>query len=58
MVFLFYLYMIYINKQKQNYGFRTRNFPAVVEEVTEFECDLQLMIKNVVFKNVNIFQKS
>ena len=38
-------------KHKQNYGFRTRNCPAVVEELTEFECDLQLMIKNVVFNN-------
>ena len=41
------------SKHKQNYGFRTRNCPAVVEELTEFECDLQLMIKNVVFKKVN-----
>ena len=41
------------SKHNQNYGLRTRNCPAVVEELTEFECDLQLMIKNVVFKKVN-----
>ena len=40
------------SKHNQNYGLRTRNCPAVVEELTEFECDLQLMIKNV-FKKVN-----
>ena len=41
------------SKHNQNNGFRTRNCPAVVEELTEFKCDLQLMIKNVVFKKVN-----
>ena len=41
------------SKHKQNYGFLTRNCPAVVEELTEFEYDFQLMIKNVVFKKVN-----
>ena len=40
-------------KHNQNYNFHTRNCPAVVEELREFECDLQLMIKNVVFKKVN-----
>ena len=44
------------SKHKQNYGFLTRNCPAVVKELTEFGCDLQLMIKNVVFKKVNTFQ--
>ena len=41
------------SKHNQNNGFRTRNCPAVVEELKEFKCDLQLMIKNVVFKKVN-----
>ena len=41
------------SKHNQNYDFHTRNCPAVVEELREFECDLQLMIKNVVFKKVN-----
>ena len=40
------------SKHRQDYGFRTRNCPVFVEELTEFECNLQLMIKNV-FKNVN-----
>ena len=40
------------SKQRQNYGFRTRNCPVFVEKLTEFECNLQLKIKNV-FKNVN-----
>ena len=41
------------SKHNQNYGFRTRNCPPVMEELTEFEYNLQLMIKNVVFKKVN-----
>ena len=45
------------NKCNQNYGFRTRTCPEVVEELPEFECDLQKMTKNVLFKKVNnIFQ--
>ena len=39
----------------QNYAFRTRNYPAVVKELREFEFDLQLMMKNVALKN-NFFQ--
>ena len=41
------------SKHNQNYVFRTRNCPAVMEELREFECNLHLMIKNVVFKKVN-----
>ena len=36
---------------RQNYGFYTKNFAAVVEELTEFEYDLQLTIKKFIFKN-------
>ena len=41
------------SKHNQNYVFRTRNCPTVMEELREFECNLHLMIKNVVFKKVN-----
>ena len=41
------------SKHNQNYVFRTINCPAVMEELREFECNLHLMIKNVVFKKVN-----
>ena len=41
------------SKHNQNYVFRTRNCPAVMEELREFECNLHLTIKNVVFKKVN-----
>ena len=41
------------SKHNQNYNFHTRNCSAVVEELTEFGSDLQLMIKNLVFKKVN-----
>ena len=38
-----------LSKHHQNHGLCTRNYPAVVKELREFEFDLQLMIKNVAF---------
>ena len=42
------------SKHKQNYGFHTRNCPAVLEERTEFEWNLQLMIENSYLKKLII----
>ena len=42
---------------KLTYGFKTRHCPPVVDELTNFENDLMLMIKNIQFKNIkNDFQ--
>ena len=42
---------------KLTYGFKTRYFPAVVDELTSFENDLMIMIKNIQFKSIkNDFQ--
>ena len=37
----------------EKYGFRSRNCPPVVNESTDFENDMQLMIKNISFKRAN-----
>lgn len=44
-----------LSKHHQNHGLCTRNYPAVVKELREFEFDLQLMIKNVAFKKKIFF---
>ena len=44
-----------LSKHHQNNGLCARNCPAVVEELREFEFDLQLMIKNVAFKKKIFF---
>ena len=42
---------------KLTYGFKTRYFPPVVDELTSFENDLMIMIKNIQFKSIkNDFQ--
>ena len=40
-------------QQKESYGFRSRKYPPAVEELSEFEEDLRLMIKNMKFRKVN-----
>ena len=45
--------------QKNNYGFKSRNFPTVVPELVNFENDLILMVENVEFrKRISNFQKT
>ena len=39
-------------QQKESYGFRSREYPPAVEELSEFEEDLRLMIKNIKFRKV------
>ena len=39
--------------ETEKYGFRSRNCPPVVDELTEFENDMQLMIKNKKSEFVN-----
>ena len=39
--------------QKETYGFPSRKCPPVVNELTNFENDVMLMIKNVEFRNIN-----
>ena len=38
---------------KETFGFRSRKCPPVVDELTNFESDLMLMIKNIEFRNTN-----
>ena len=40
-------------QQKESYGFRSRKYPPAIEELSEFEEDLTLMIKNIKFRKVN-----
>ena len=43
--------------KKETCGFKSRNCPAIVEEVANFEHDLMMMIKNIQFRNIkNDFQ--
>ena len=43
--------------EKETYGFKSRNCPPIVEEATNFEHDLMMMIKNIQFTNIkNDFQ--
>lgn len=45
------------NNTKETYGFNSRKCPPSVEELTSFENDMMLMIKNIEFKQVrNDFQ--
>ena len=46
------------NRNKnETYGFKSLNYPPAVEEMTQFENDLLLLIKNLKFKKVhNDFQ--
>ena len=45
------------SKEKETYGFRSRDCPPIVEEVAYFENDLIMMIKNIQFKYIkNDFQ--
>ena len=39
--------------EAEKYGFRLRNCPPLVKELTNFENDMQLMIKNISFKRAN-----
>ena len=39
--------------EKETYGFKSKNWPPIVEEVANFEHDLMMMIKNIQFKNIN-----
>ena len=39
--------------EAEKYGFRSRNCPPLVKELTNFENDMQLMIKNISFKRAN-----
>ena len=43
--------------ETEKYGFRSRNCTPVVDELTEFENDMQLMIKNISFKKLIIRSK-
>ena len=38
---------------KENYGFRSKNCPSVVKEMSKFEEDFITMVKNVEFRTVN-----
>ena len=41
----------------EKYGFRSRNCPPVVNELTNFENDMELIIKNISLKGANnLFQ--
>ena len=37
---------------KETFGFRSRKYPPAVEELTNFEKDLMLMIKNIQFRHI------
>ena len=42
---------------KETYGFKSRKCPNGIDELSKFEDDLMLMIKNIEFRNVsNTFQ--
>ena len=38
---------------KESFGFCSRKCPPAVEELTSFENDLMLMIKNIQFRHIN-----
>ena len=38
---------------KETFGFCSRKCPPAVEELTNFENDLMLMIKNIQFRHIN-----
>ena len=38
---------------KETFGFRSRKCPPAVEELTNFENDVMLMIKNIQFRHIN-----
>ena len=38
---------------KETFGFRSRKSPPAVEELTKFENDLMLMIKNIQFRHIS-----
>ena len=43
--------------ERETYGFKSRNCPPIVEEVSNFKYDLMMIIKNIQFKNIkNDFQ--
>ena len=45
------------NDNKETYGFKSRKCPNGIDELSKFEDDLMLMIKNIEFRNVsNTFQ--
>ncbi len=39
--------------EKETFGFRSRKCPPTVDLLTDFENDLQMMVKNVEFRNIN-----
>ena len=41
------------NTVQENYGFKTREFPPCVEELTDFENDMIYMVRNIEFRNAN-----
>ena len=44
--------------EKENFGFKTRNNPPVIEELKEFEDGMTMIIQKVKFKNIECqFQK-
>ena len=46
------------NSAKESYGFKSRKWPPTVKEMTNFEEDLRLMIKNLEYRNIkNEFSK-
>ena len=46
------------NSTEESYGFKSRKCPPTVKEMTNFEEDLRLMIKNLKYRNVeNEFSK-
>ena len=40
------------NSTEESYGFKSRKCPPTVKEMTNFEEDLRLMIKNLKYRNV------
>ena len=38
---------------KESFGFRSRKNPPTVDELTNFENDLMLMLKNIQFRHIN-----
>ena len=40
------------NSTKEPYGFKSRKYPPTVKEMTNFEEDLRLMIKNLEYRNI------
>ena len=46
------------NSTKESYGFKSRKCPPTVKEMTNFEEDFRLMIKNLEYRNIkNEFSK-